>query len=766
MTAPWTRRVTVAGMKRLWRVLVLELGVMGWVGAALAEGPSDVPADAGVAPPSNEPAEPTNLLAPVVSPSAPPPPSAATPAEPPPPEPQTPAALPRLALEPTYGAVGLAPPPGARISIDKLPSNVQRVTAAELVGQHAFSLSDALNQRLSSVTINDVQSNPLQPDLQYRGFTASPLIGTPQGISIYQNGVRLNEPFGDVMQWDLVPLFAIADATMVPGANPAYGMNTLGGSLVLRMKDGFSAPGYRVEGSAGYFSRYRTTLEYGHAGEDWAAYAGASLFGEQGFRDKSSSKAQNLYADLRKRGSDYEAGVGLTLGSTSLNGNGPTPIELLRRDRSALFTWPDNTRNELVMVAVDGQKKLARKVSLQGTLDFRHGLRSTSNGDATDFGSCAGPDGSRVMCTEDGTPLMSRTGMLIDAQNPYTAVYNTTQTNTNGFGGAVQLNVREKLFEHDNQFLVGVSYDGSQTDFAQNSEFGRLTLDRGVEAGGPTLTGPGLATDLFVATHMFGVYAVDNWNVTEDFAINVAGRFNWYSTALADRLGDDLDGHHTFGRVNPTIGITERIIPELTLFANYGENNRAPSAAELACADPDKPCRLPNAFITDPPLKQVVSRSVELGLRTHVGPRNHSLLRASLAAFGSRNQNDILFVAGSHVGTGFFQNAGTTQRIGVEAAASATSVRSTFTRATRCCARRSSRRCVCRVTLARTMTARPGRRKSRRARAFRACRCMPSRPASPGTCSIRWRSSCRCWVRARSRSAATRPTSAHSSAVT
>lgn len=569
-----------------------------------------------------------------------------------------------------YGAVGLAPPPGARISIDKLPSNVQRVTAAELVGQHALSLSDALNQRLGSVTINDVQSNPLQPDLQYRGFTASPLIGTPQGISIYQNGVRLNEPFGDVMQWDLVPLFAIADATMVPGANPAYGMNTLGGSLVLRMKDGFSAPGYRIEGSAGYFSRYHTTLEYGRAGEDWAAYAGASLFGEQGFRDKSSSRAENLYADLRKRGGDYEVGVGLTLGSTSLNGNGPSPIELLRRDRAALFTWPDNTSNELVMVAVDGQKKLARKVSLQGTLYLRHGVRNTSNGDSTDFGSCAGPDGKPVMCSEDGTPLMSRTGMLIDASNPYTAVYNTTQTNTNGFGGALQLNVRERLFDHENQFLIGVSYDGSQTDFAQNSQFGRLTIDRGVEGGGPTIDGPGLATDLFVATHMFGVYAVDNWNVTSDFAINVAGRFNWYSTALADRLGDALDGHHTFGRVNPTIGFTEHIIPELTLFANYAENNRAPSAAELACADPDQPCRLPNAFITDPPLKQVVSRSVEIGLRTQIGPRKRPLLRASLAAFGSRNQNDILFVAGSHVGTGYFQNAGTTQRIGIEAAVS------------------------------------------------------------------------------------------------
>ena len=125
-------------------------------------------------------------------------------------------------------------------------------------------------------------------------------------------------------------------------------------------------------------------------------------------------------------------------------------------------------------------------------------------------------------------------------------------------------------------------------------------------------------------------------------------------------------GEHQFARINPSIGATFRVADGLTLFASYGESNRAPSASELACADPDEPCRVPNAFLSDPPLEQVVSRSVEAGVRGRLGDARRPWLQASLAAFGSRNQDDILFIAGSRVGTGYFQNAGQTQRIGLE----------------------------------------------------------------------------------------------------
>ena len=567
-----------------------------------------------------------------------------------------------------YGAVGVAPGPYASQSLDKLPNNAFKLDGRTLRSQHALGLHDALNAQLGSVVINDVQSNPLQPDLQYRGFTAGPLLGTPQGISVYQNGVRLNEPFGELVQWDMIPLFALWDVQVMPGENAVYGLNTLGGSLVMRMKNGWNSPGARLEGSAGMFSRYRTTVEYGHAAEDWSAYAGGSLFGEQGFRDKSTSSAQTFYGDARKRGSDYEVGVGLTLAHTDLNGNGPTPIELLRKDRAALYTWPDNTQNTLVLMSVDGQKRLGRKLALQGTAYLRHTKRDTLNGDSAELSPCTSAAGVSALCGDDDEPLFASTGVMIPGDTRWNAVFNTTHTTSNGFGGSLQLESRDALAGLPNQFVAGASYDGSQVDFGQRTELGTLTVDRGVEGGGPSLRGAGRQTDLFAANHLVGVYALDTLQLTDSLSLQASARLNWYSIALADRLGDALDGHHNYVRVNPALGLTQKLGRSVTLFAGYGEANRAPSAAELACADPDEPCRLPNAFISDPPLKQVVSRSAELGLRFRVGDGPQSLLSGSLAAFGARNVNDILFVAGSRVGTGYFRNAGDTQRLGAELA--------------------------------------------------------------------------------------------------
>lgn len=566
-----------------------------------------------------------------------------------------------------YGAVAVAPSPFGRLPLDKVPNNVQKLDGRALRGQHALGLHDALNAQLGSVTINDVQSNPLQPDLQFRGFTASPLLGTPQGISVYQNGVRLNEPFGDLVQWDLIPLFALWEVQVMPGGNPVYGLNTLGGSLVMRMNNGWTSPGARIEASAGSFSRFRVTTEVGRDGEDWAAYAGGSLFGEQGFRDKSQSSAQTLYADTRKRGADYELGVGLTLAHTDLTGNGPTPYELLAKERSAIYTWPDNTQNLLALLSVDGQKRLSRRSALQGTLYLRHTTRATSNGDAAEISPCLSRAGVSALCT-DGDVLTSETGALVPADRMWNAVFNTTQTASNGFGGSLQLDVKTPLAERPNRLLLGASYDGSQVTFAQRSALGELTTDRGVLGGGPSLAGPGRQTDLFAANHLFGLYAFDTLDISDGLSLQASARLNWYSTALADRRGDALSGHHVFARVNPALGLTQKLGDAVTLFAGYGESNRAPSAAELACADPDEPCRLPNAFISDPPLKQVVSRSAELGLRWRVGAGRHPLLHGSVAAFGARNHDDILFVAGSRVGTGYFRNAGQTQRLGAELA--------------------------------------------------------------------------------------------------
>lgn len=643
-------------------------------------------------PPQAEPAAPVEPTPPSAAPVEPTPPSAA-PVEPGPPSaapPPSPALPPSIAPPPSpapafgadipagdaleFGAVAVAPTPGARIRIEKVPRNVQQLDAATVERERALSLPDVLNARLGSATLNHVQNNPLQPDLQYRGFTASPLLGSAQGLSVYQNGVRVNDAFGEVVQWDIVPEFAVSELQLIPGANPIYGWNALGGALVLRMKDGFRNPGHRIEALAGSFARRQVSAEYGRAVvDDWAVYAGASVFGEQGFRDESRSRARTLYADVRHRTLERELGVNLTLTDTDLNGNGLSPVELLERDRSAVFTFPDNTRNELLMVASDLDQRLGEHVAVQGTAYLRALRRLTLNGDEGEFELCPEPGGGalQVLCEEEGELLRSETEMLIATSEPFDGLFNTTRTLSAGYGGSLQLSLSRPLLARENQLVLGASYDGSQVDFLQRAELGRLTKERTVQGAHVFLADEAFRTDLRARNRNLGVYASDTFSITPRVAINLSARFNWANIEIDDRMGDALEGDHSFSRVNPAAGVTYTPIDALTLFAGYGESSRAPSASELACADPDEPCRVPNAFVADPPLDQVVSRSIELGARGFLGgDRRRSLLAWSLAGFASRNFDDILFVAGSRVGTGYFRNAGQTQRWGLELAGS------------------------------------------------------------------------------------------------
>jgi outer membrane receptor protein involved in Fe transport len=299
---------------------------------------------------------------------------------------------------------------------------------------------------------------------------------------------------------------------------------------------------------------------------------------------------------------------------------------------------------------------------------LRHSVRDSLNGDETEFASCSGDDGRTLLCDEDGKPLHDESGVAIATDQPFNAVDNTTATTSDALGASLQLDLRAPLASRRNHFLAGASYDGSRSSFLQRVDVGRLTLDRTVQASGRNLGDDEYRTALEVQNHALGVFASNLWRAAGPFAIQASARLNLLDTKLEDQGGDALNGNHTFVRVNPSVGVLLGVADGTTLFANYSEANRAPSAAELSCADPTQPCRVPNAFIADPPLDQVVSRSLELGVRTRVGERAHPWLEGSFALFGTRNQGDILFVSGSIVGTGFFQNAGATQRLGLEAA--------------------------------------------------------------------------------------------------
>jgi hypothetical protein len=156
---------------------------------------------------------------------------------------------------PEIEVVGNTPLGATGLELKRIPGNVQSAEDEEIHRHEAFGLTDFMNRRLESVNINDTQNNPYQPDITYRGFNASPLLGTPIGISVYQDGVRVNEPFGDTVNWDLIPQIAISSMELVPGSNPLFGLNTLGGAMSVRTKSGFSHPGFNAQSNGGSYGR-------------------------------------------------------------------------------------------------------------------------------------------------------------------------------------------------------------------------------------------------------------------------------------------------------------------------------------------------------------------------------------------------------------------------------------------------------------------------------------------------------------------------------
>jgi outer membrane receptor protein involved in Fe transport len=570
--------------------------------------------------------------------------------------------------------IGVSPVLGTGIAKDKVPANVQTVTPQEMREKTPLSLGDALNSEIGSVTINEVQNNPFQPDVQFRGFTASPLLGTPQGIAVYQNGSRINEAFGDVVQWDTIPQFAIGAVEIIPGSNPVYGLNALGGALALQMKNGFTFEGTEMEAYGGSFGRYQVTGQTGLKSGNFAFYGGVTGFAEDGWRQHSPSDVQQVYADGRWRGESGELGVNLLYSNSDLIGNGLSPVELLAADRSAIFTFPDQTKNEVLGIASQGDAALTDTVSLQGNAYYRHLRRDTLNGDQSEFEDCTGIGGPPgTLCEDAGTPdeeqIEDLSGNPIPTAVGGDGVLNGTGTSTDMAGGALQTTVEERLFGLENHLVAGVSVDFGFVSFNSQSEVGMLTEERGVAGSGIFVGGDEFNTRLDATNRYLGVYVSDTLSLTDALSATFAGRFNHAEIELEDRLGTELTGDHSFDRFNPALGLAYKLNPDITLFGGYSESNRAPTAVELSCADPDRPCRLPNAFVSDPPLKQVVSRSVELGARGRVADLGDMApINWSLAAFGSRNFDDIIFVsAGPTIGSGFFQNAGITQRLGVEA---------------------------------------------------------------------------------------------------
>ncbi len=533
--------------------------------------------------------------------------------------------------------VGTTPLPSIGTPINQVPSNVQTGSAKSIDQQQSLDLSEFLDNNIGSVNTSNTVANPYQADVSFRGFTASPLLGTPQGLSVFVDGVRVNEPFGDIVNWDLIPANAIANINLIPGSNPLFGLNTLGGALAVHTKSGTEFPGVKATVYGGSWARRAFEFEAGGVDKERNLdyFVSGNFFKENGWREHSSSDVKQIFSKVGWQDETSDLDLSLALADTMMEGTQAVPLSMLDKPAKA-YTYPDSIGNEMVMLNLKGSHFLTDDKLVAGNVYYR---KNKSTGFNSNANSVAPGDSSNI----------------------------STTTDQDGFGAAIQFSLLGDLAAHKNQFTVGASIDMGRTDFISDS-FEASIMGHETVTDNP-LTSNGIVR-LKAKNDYYGLYATDIFSWTDKLHMTLSGRYNVAKIDLKGFSEDpnltptigDLNGNHRYSRFNPAIGFNYNPSNDLGFYAGYNEGMRAATPVELSCADASRPCALPNSFAADPDLQKVVVKTWEGGVRGKLAEN----ISWNMGLYTATNTNDIQFIASNLATTGYFQNVGETRRRGIE----------------------------------------------------------------------------------------------------
>ena len=561
--------------------------------------------------------------------------------------------------------------PGGSFDID----DAHTLSRADILLGGRPDLLASLTRSIAGVSLQDAQGNPWQPNLVYRGFTASPLQGQAQGLAAYLDGARFNQPFGDTIGFDLIPEAALQSVAL-RDASPALGLNALGGTLVLETATGRSAPGMDAALSIGSFGEREVSLSAGGTAGDFSYFAAFQSRRETGWRDFSPSRLVNGYLDLGYDTQTAGLHVKLIGADTDLTGNGVAPVELLAARRAAVLSWPDRSTSRYGRISLHPWVALGEETRIEATL-YRQRLRARSvNGDIADIEDCEEPADAGLLCLEsddddEASELTDANGAPIPEllDDGAYGVLNRGALHSRSMGVLAQVIDERTLGAGTNRLALGMSIDTGTSDFASSTELGAFTPLRSVEGLGPQIIqadGAIAPVSLTARTRYLGLFVAESLPLGADLTAEIGLRYNHARVRMRDRIGTALNGDHRFDKLNPGIELDWQVSPALTLRAGYAQTNRVPTPAELSCADEEAPCSLANFFVADPPLKQVVAHGWELGASGKGGSAGWHW-NWQLSAWRTRNRDDIVHVASAIRGRAYFRNIERTRRQGIEA---------------------------------------------------------------------------------------------------
>ncbi len=536
--------------------------------------------------------------------------------------------------------MGTTPLPGLGTPLAEVAANVQAFGGGELARQRPSSVASFLERNAASVAINSAQGNPFQPDVSYRGFTASPLLGVPQGLSVFQDGVRINEPFGDVVNWDLLPPAAIASIQIIPAAGAAFGPNTLGGTLAVYTKSGAQNAGGAVEAQGGSFGRASLLAEGGGAAGPWDYFVAGDALDDRGWAAHNPSRLRRLFAKVGHQTDRSDLDIALTLADNVLEGTQTLPVSFLDDIRQP-YTFPDRNENRVAFLTAKGSMFVSQRTLVGGTAYWR---RYRNDSFASNVNAEAG---------------------LADSPFDAPATNDRSRIDQSSRGAGVQATHDAPAFGGNVRLVAGASADVADVRFTRYSQPARFTPARSTEPLGDFV----LDTDAATAHEQQALFAHASFAPGARWTFTLSDRYQVTRVRIEDRSGSDprLDATHRFERWTPAAGAAFNPAPAFGAYASYNEGMRAPTPVELTCADPGAPCKLPNNFLADPALRPVVAKTWEAGLRGRRGEGTGW----SVAIYRTDLDDDIQFVTSGASTAGYFQNVGRTRRLGAELSATA-----------------------------------------------------------------------------------------------
>jgi outer membrane receptor protein involved in Fe transport len=597
---------------------------------------------------------------------------------------------------------------GTDLQINQIAAPVQTATAVDIENSGALDLPDFMNRQLNGVFTNELAGNPFQPDVNYRGYTASPLLGTPAGLSVYVDGVRQNQPFGDVVSWDLIPKDAISEVELIPGSDPLFGLNTLGGALSIQTKSGLTNPGWGGHALYGSSGRKEVEGEWGGNqanGFNW--FLSGLGFHESGWRFASPSDVRQGFARLGWHNDKTDLAVTMTYAYNTLLGNGVQDYRLLEANYTSSYSVPDSIANRSPSFNFIARHSFSEGLTFTGNAFYRNIRTESINPNFNDDVSGNDiyqptPDEQAVLAAAGYTGFPTSGANISNTPFPKWAciaealtpggspdstcdgvnIYSKQVQNEYGFSGQFTwiTNPQSKTLGR-NQFAAGASLDRNTITYSQTADFAYVLPNYSLISvpawqDGSTVDSDGnpINTEVGFKGHApnWSLYFADTLTLWKKVNVTVSGRYNHDTVNNLDLLDPtpgpgSLTGDYTFQRFNPAVGITWSPISSLNAYARFAQGSRAPTSIELGCADASAPCSLPNALSSDPPLQQVVTDTWEAGLRGKPEIPGFHNFSWNVGAFRDENHNDILFIAAPEIGTGYFQNFAKTLREGFDA---------------------------------------------------------------------------------------------------